>query len=527
MSKIDGASPLIPTPTAKISTRPDVESAPQITPVPETATTEIETRSSLELEGPTPTSPPADHPLGGLTLPLLLQQLQMRINSIEKSGSTTEAQELYEYSQPIVQALRQSMSAVKSPAPPTPAAAPTTEITFKAPTPLGERNQAQIKRFELLYKNLELKQFSALLGFSGEPSKALQSVFLRLGRDIHTWSDLSHAIESSDLKVESYRALATYQAQVLLKAQPNGSTLFIANQPKDQSVISLAQEKELLQKQFKPEAFFSLEDPAPIEMDGFIQSGRFSQVWVSGHGVPGSLVLSNGDGETQFLAHQDFVDLLKGHPAVKEVVTNICSAGIGGDHSLIALLQQVGIKATGYEAPVYDSVALQLAGVIHKHVQAGKGIAQAVEDSFHEVYPKRQGFLETNTTAYGLPRYLVAASAKVQADKIGDEISGMVVRALEKNNPTALKRYLSEYPGLVNVFAWVTALQDKHDAQARELSIDYPELLLVKKDMDQRLSEDPQRNRLKEAVRSYVAWQFISGDKTFLEVGHPVQEPAK
>lgn len=529
MSKIEGSpQPLqVPKPIAKPSTTSPVEAAPQVPKQPEAAVSEIETRSSFELEGPaTPSAPATEHPLGGLTLPLLLQQMQMRIAAIEKSGSTADLQALYESSQPIVQALRQSMETIKKPAPPTPATPATTEITFKPAIPIQERNQAQIRRFEILYSHLELKQFSDLLGFKGEPSKAVQSVFLRLGRDIHTWADLSHALESSNVQVESYRGLASYQAQLILKAQPNGSTLFIASQPKDQDPISLTQEKELLQGQFEHGAFFALEDPGPIEIDGFIQSGRFSQVWVSGHGVPGSVVLSNSDGNTKLLPHEVFVDLLKGHPAVKEVVSNICSGGIGGDHSLIALLQAVGIKATGYEAPVQDSVALQLASVVNKHIQTGKGIAQAVEDSFHEVYPKRQGLLETTGTAYGLPRYIVAASAKEQADQIGDELAAMVVRALENNNPTALKRYLVEYPGLVNVFAWVTALHEKNDALARELSIDYPELLLVKKDLDQRLQEDPQRNLLKEAVRSYVAWQYIGGGKTFLEVGHPEQGPA-
>ncbi|MEZ0370746.1 MAG: hypothetical protein ACAI44_16765, partial [Candidatus Sericytochromatia bacterium] len=447
--------------------------------------------------------------------------------AIEKSGSTSDLQELYQRCEPIVQALRQSMEAIQKPVPQAPPAPAKTEVTFKPHIPHSERNQAQMRRFELLYKHLDLNQFSSLLGFSGEPSKAVHSVFLRLGRDVYTWADLTHALESSNVKVESYRALASYQAQIVLNAQPTGSTLFIASQPKDASVISLTQEKELLKMHFEHESFFALENPDPAEIDGFIQSGRFSQVWLSGHGVPGKVVLSNSDGFSSYLPHETFVEMLKGHPAVKDVVTNICSAGIGGDHSLINLLQQVGIKATGYEAPVKDRVALELASVVHKHIQAGKGIAQAVEDSFHEVYPKRQGFLETNSTSYGMPRYLVAASAKAQADDIGDEIAEMVVRALENNNPTALKRYLVEYPGLVNVFAWVTALHQKDDALARELSIDYPELLLVKKDMDQRLQEDPTRNLLQEAVRSYVAWQYIGGGKSFLEVGHPGQDQAK
>ncbi|MEZ0374866.1 MAG: hypothetical protein ACAI44_37620, partial [Candidatus Sericytochromatia bacterium] len=281
MTKIDGASPLIPAPSAKPKPLAGAEAVVATPPTQVTPTEEIDTRSSLELEGPTQPATPADQALGGLTLPLLLQQMQLRITAIEKSGSTTEVQELYQRCEPIVQALRQSMEAIQKPAPPAPPAPAKTEVTLKPHIPYSERNQAQIRRFELLYKHLDLNQFSALLGFSGEPSKAVHSVFLRLGRDVYTWADLTHALESSNVKVASYRALASYQAQIVLNAQPTGSTLFIASQPKDASAISLTQEKELLKMHFEHESFFALENPDPAEIDGFIQSGRFSQVWLS------------------------------------------------------------------------------------------------------------------------------------------------------------------------------------------------------------------------------------------------------
>lgn len=453
----------------------------------------------------------------------LLEDLNARMQSPER-GKPESMQAMYQLSLPIVAALRASLKSAAATRP-----TPRTDLVSGAlpwgHTPYELRNQDQLKRFTGFFKELKFESFAKTLGLPESPR--LKELHHQLGRQILSWTELEAALKQSDLPTSGLENLADAQARWLSKGQGADSVLVIMSSPRDQDQLNLSQEQSHLKDQIGRKRVFSLANPDPLEIRAMLRTGAFSQLWLSGHGAPGFLLLTDDKGRSNIVSHQDFVAMLPTSPKLKGVVTNLCYGGLGGDRSLVDLLKAKGMAATGYEAPVKDRLAIGLAAAIGKAMQAGASITEAVDASFAAVYPKRQAFIETGDTVAGLPRYQIAADAKAMSDDIGHGIAQLVDKAFQLDTQAAADRLelcLREYPGLVKVFALVTALTKGDAAQVRDLQIDHPELILVRQEAERRKATGSKSSLLYEAVLSYVSLQHLDG-KPFLQSARPEVSP--
>ena len=297
------------------------------------------------------------------------------------------------------------------------------------------------------------------------PPETCKRIYQEIGKSLLCWEDLEATLRDAGVEASRIGSLYRHQVTAFVQQQqvPQDSVLFLANADPD----DLAMEKEaaLVKKQFGDRKVIVIKRPTLEEMQALVQSGRFSRVWVAGHGIPGVTVMTNSKGQRRDVSHADMVKALSSDPAVRLVLGSICWGAFGGpDHSLVDQLLRQGIAALGYEATVRDVYAVAMSNDVAHGVQAGKPLsdagALAYQKSEKTFYPSQNARLSCRLPNPAERRQF---TVKLIAQRFYEATRQPQVASYQQD----LQATLGKYP----------VLQPIHDFRQALVRRDYPALL--------------------------------------------------
>jgi hypothetical protein len=132
-------------------------------------------------------------------------------------------------------------------------------------------------------------------------------------------------------------------------------------------------------------------DPTVGLLSAIVATGRFQQVWISGHGEPGQVIFTGQDGNMVRVSAQDIAQAVSSSPSVKSVIGSVCWGAFGGEKSVVDTIAAHGPSAMGFEAPVLDSDATHVSVLVAEKLAAGVPLAKAVEEAHASVFAGRFG----------------------------------------------------------------------------------------------------------------------------------------
>ena len=236
----------------------------------------------------------------------------------------------------------------------------------------------------LLLRFLSLDR-QALLTIPGmTPDRVEQVMAARQG--CRVWADLEARLPA-DLMNGIYSRMATDFAGGLARGR-NG-TLFVASAPTDVPSLDLRGEYGWVRESLKDVAV--VRDPTVGLLSAIVATGRFEQIWISGHGQPGEVIFTGQGGETVHVSAQDIAQAVSNSPSVKSVIGSVCWGAFGGEKSVVETIAAHGPSAMGFEAPVYDADATAMSKMIAEKVAAGVPVIKAVEEAQASVFAERFG----------------------------------------------------------------------------------------------------------------------------------------
>jgi hypothetical protein len=227
----------------------------------------------------------------------------------------------------------------------------------------------------------------ALLTIPGmTPDRVQQVIEARQG--CRVWADLEARLKHDpDLMNAIYFNMATRFAGELARGR-NG-TLFVASDAKDAPPLDLRGEYGWVRERLKDVAV--VRDPTVGLLSAIVGTGRFQQVWISGHGEPGEVIFTGQDGNMVRVSAQEIAQAVSNSPSVKSVIGSVCFGAFGGEKSVVDTIAAHGPTAVGYEAPVLDSDAIRMSAIIAEKVAANVPVAKAVEEARASVFAGRFG----------------------------------------------------------------------------------------------------------------------------------------
>lgn len=155
-------------------------------------------------------------------------------------------------------------------------------------------------------------------------------------------------------------------------------SLWVGSQPTDVAQLNL--DKELGHINQNLENVVNIKDPTPAELQAMLQANLASNLILSGHGHPGEVVLTGQGGTKQTVSGKDLVQMIQDSPQLQAVMLNICHGETTkGDNTLAGMLSETGVTTLGYQGPVYDSTAIEMANLATKYIQGGMGAAEAFQ----------------------------------------------------------------------------------------------------------------------------------------------------
>jgi hypothetical protein len=247
----------------------------------------------------------------------------------------------------------------------------------------------------LLQRFLSLDR-QALLTFPlMTPERVQQVMDARQG--CRVWADLEARLaHDPDLMNAIYFQMATLFAGQL--ARGRDGTLFVASQPRGVDELKLRDEYGWVREQLKDVAV--VRDPTVGLLSAIVATGRFEQIWLSGHGLPGEVLFTGEDGEKVVVSAQEIAQAVSNSPSVKAVIGSVCYGAAGGEASVIDAIAAHGPSAMGYEGAILDSDATAMSKIIAEKLAAGVPLAQAAEEAHAHVFAGRYqtGFATTTAT---------------------------------------------------------------------------------------------------------------------------------
>ena len=223
----------------------------------------------------------------------------------------------------------------------------------------------------------------ALLTIPGmTPDRVEQVMAARQG--CRFWADLETRLPA-DLMNAIYFKMATDFAGGLARGR-NG-TLFVASEPKNLPGLDLRNEYGWVRESLKDVAV--VRDPTVGLLSAIVATGRFEQIWISGHGEPGEVAFTGKDGDMVTVSAQDIAQAVSNSPSVKSVIGSVCWGAFGGEKSVVDTIAAHGPSAMGFEAPVHDADAIAMSKMIAEKVAAGVPVAKAVEEAQASVFAGR------------------------------------------------------------------------------------------------------------------------------------------
>ncbi|MEZ0371664.1 MAG: hypothetical protein ACAI44_21410 [Candidatus Sericytochromatia bacterium] len=222
------------------------------------------------------------------------------------------------------------------------------------------------------------------------PPETCKRIFDQLGKSLKSWEDLEAALKEVGVSAGRIKSLYSHQVTRFVQQQriPEDTVLFLANA--DPNDLSMEAEAALLKKTFGDARVIVVKRPTLQETEALVQSGRFSRVWVAGHGTAGQTLMTDSRGYVQSVANSEVSKALSSHPAVKMVMGSICFGAYGGqDASLVGQLVAKGVDAVGYEASVKDSYAMEMSQSLAQGMKAGKALGPTATQAYQAAEKKR------------------------------------------------------------------------------------------------------------------------------------------
>ena len=266
------------------------------------------------------------------------------------------------------------MDGTESAAPPSPPPPP------PSPTPAFDGLDPLLQRFLSLDRQ-------ALLTIPGMTSERVKQV-MEARQGCHVWADLEARLQHDpDLLNAIYFKMATLFAGEL--ARGRDGTLFVASAPKDTPSLKLREEYGWVREQLKDVAV--VRDPTVGLLSAIVATGRYEQIWISGHGKPGEVMFTGQDGKMVRVSAEDIAQAVSNSPSVKSVIGSVCFGAAGGEKSVVDTIAAHGPSAMGYEAAVYDADAIAMSAKIAEKLAAGVPLAKAAEEAHAAVFAGRSG----------------------------------------------------------------------------------------------------------------------------------------
>ena len=260
------------------------------------------------------------------------------------------------------------------------AAPPAPQPPPPSPTPAFDGLDPLFERFLSLDRQ-------ALLTIPGmTPDRVKQVMEARQG--CRVWADLEARLaHDPDLMNAIYFRMAASFAGELARGR-NG-TLFVASAPRDQARLDLRGEYGWVREHLKDVAV--VRDPTVGLLRAIVATGRFEQIWLSGHGQPGEVIFTGEDGRMVRVSAEDIAQAVSNSPSVKSVIGSVCFGAFGGEKSVVNTIAAHGPSAVGFEAPVYDADAIAMSTKIAEKLAAGVPLPKAVEEAHATVFAGRFG----------------------------------------------------------------------------------------------------------------------------------------
>ncbi len=255
-----------------------------------------------------------------------------------------------------------------------------------APTPAPLPPPSPTPAFDGLDPLLELflsLDRQALLAIPGMTPDRVKHV-MEARQGCRFWADLEARLDP-DLMNAIYFKMATHFAGEL--ARGRSGTLFVASAPPDRPRLDLRGEYGWVRDHLEDVAV--VRDPTVGLLRAIVGTGRFEQVWISGHGLPGEVIFTGEDGEMVRVSAQEIAQAVSNSPSVKSVIGSVCYGAFGGEKSVVETIAAHGPSAVGYEAPVYDQDAIAMSAMIAEKMAAGTPLTEAVEQAHASVFPGR------------------------------------------------------------------------------------------------------------------------------------------
>ncbi|HEY9840646.1 MAG TPA: hypothetical protein V6D23_09340, partial [Candidatus Obscuribacterales bacterium] len=317
------------------------------------------------------------------------------------------------------------------------------------------------------------------------PPETCHLILKAVGQQILNWDVFTKVFRDVGVpEANIAKIYAKVAAHFVARAKvPDNSVLYIASRPQALPGLDLDGEVSKLRQHLGRQNVVAVHDPSLAEIEALIKTGKFSRVWVAGHGIDGQVCLTDQQGRRKDTVNAELARVLASHPAVKAVMASICWGAFGGQASLVDQLQKNGVQAAGYESAVDDSFAVWISEKVAAKLQAGKSFPLAV----------REAFLESDANPGKQPKpsqdpehYLdnLSAPALQQAHSIAAKIASEVEGCYgsdKAEKQARLQRIIQEYPGLQPILAYIAQLQKGDAAQAKALLSAHPEMQQVAK----------------------------------------------
>ncbi|MEZ0370586.1 MAG: hypothetical protein ACAI44_15960, partial [Candidatus Sericytochromatia bacterium] len=306
------------------------------------------------------------------------------------------------------------------------------------------------------------------------PPETCKRIFESLGKSINSWEELEGALREVGVDQDRIQSIYRHQVTRFVQQQqiPEDAVLFLANaNPRD---LSMEAEAALLKKEFGERKVIVVKRPTLEEIAALVQSGRFSRVWVAGHGHPGQTVLTDAQGDAKNVENSLVVKALSSHPAVKMVMGSICFGAFGGEQtSLIGQFAAKGIDAVGYEISVKDGYALEMSKRVAQASKNGKSVTSAATQAYqateHSSYATGVIRLQPQPSE---PRRLQEHTRNLLAQRFYDQ-------AFFPEDPqlqAELQASLKQFPALKPLQELLMALQKRDLQAAGRLLAAHPQL---------------------------------------------------
>jgi hypothetical protein len=327
-------------------------------------------------------------------------------------------------------------SAASAAPPPPPPPPPSPTAAFDGLDPLLER-----------FLSLDRQTLLTIPGMT--PDRVKQVMEARQGCLV--WADLEARLDTDLMNAIYFKMAALFAGEL---ARGRSGALFVASAPTDVSPLDLRGEYGWVREHLKDVAV--VRDPTVGLLRAIVATGRFEQVWISGHGLPGEVLFTGKDGKMVRVSAQDIAQAVSNSSSVKSVIGSVCFGAFGGEKSVVDTIAAHGPSAVGYEAPVHDGDAIAMSTMIAEKLAAGVPLTKAVEEAHASVFAGRFGAGSTTThrdiepeaTPVGTPHGHAAAHdqmAWVMRDK--DERFDELQREYPWIRDDELERMKAEHPG--------------------------------------------------------------------------------